>query len=164
MFYTPSTDSFCALNRASAMKLEERLLRSVKKRAGNVILRSDIASLGSASQLSEALRALQRRGLLVRIGSGIYAKTRVSSVTGAVVPAGSLESLSQEALKRLGITVSSSSAAAAYNDSGTTQMPGKWVVHTGQRRIQRKISVGGRRLVYENDYARAAPSAGRSLR
>ncbi|REG13928.1 DUF6088 family protein [Roseateles depolymerans] len=146
------------------MKLEERLIRSVKMRAGNVILRSDLASLGSASQLSEALRALQRRGLLVRIGTGIYAKTRVSSITGAVVPAGSLESLSQEALQRLGVTVSASSAAAAYNDGGTTQIPGKLVVNTGKRRIQRKIAVGGRRLVYENDYTRAATSAGRSLR
>ena len=129
------------------------------KRAGNVILRSDVASLGSPSRLSEALKALQQRGLLLRIGTGIYAKTRVSSVTGAVIPAGTLESLSQEALKRMGVTVSNGRAAAEYNAGRTTQMPGKVVVNTGKRRIQRKISVGGRRLAYENNYGRAAASA-----
>jgi predicted transcriptional regulator of viral defense system len=134
------------------MKLEDRLMRSVKKRSGNVILRSDLASLGSASQLSEALKALQRRGLLVRIGTGIYAKTRVSTVTGAVIPAGTLESLSQEAFARMGVSVSAGRASAEYNAGRTTLVPGKLVVNTGKRRIQRKISVGGRRLAYENDY------------
>lgn len=141
------------------MKLEERLIRSVRKRAGNVVLRADVAKLGSASQLSEALRALQKRGLLVRIGTGIYAKTRVSSATGAVIPAGSLESLSQEALQRLGVRVSASKIAAEYNAGRTTQLPGKLVVNTGKRRIQRSITVSGRRLAYENDYRRSAASA-----
>jgi len=140
------------------MKLEERLIRSVRKRAGNVILRSDIASLGSASQISEALKALQQRGVLVRIGTGVYAKTRVSSVTGVTIPAGTLESLAHEALARLGVPVSAGRAAAQYNAGRTTQMPGKLVVNTGKRRIQRNIIVGGRRLAYENHYGRAAAS------
>ena len=135
------------------MKLEERLKRSIARRRGNVILRREIASLGSASQLSEALKLLQKNGLLVRIGTGIYAKTRVSSVTGTVIPAGTLESLSQEALKRLGVKVTVGSTAAEYNSGRTTQMPGKLVVNTGKRRIQRNITVGGRRLAYENDFS-----------
>lgn len=141
------------------MKLEERLMRSIKKRAGNVILRADIASLGSASQISEALNALQQRGVLVRIGTGVYAKTRVSSVTGATIPAGTLESLAQEALARLGVPVGPGTTAADYNAGRTTQMPGKLVVHTGKRRIQRNIIVGGRRLAYENNYGKATAGA-----
>lgn len=141
------------------MKLEERLMLSVKRRAGSVVLRSDVASLGSPTQLSQALNALQQRGVLVRIGKGIYAKTRVSSVTGAVIPAGTLESLSQEALKRLGVTVTPGTAASEYNAGRTTQMPGKLVVNTGKRRIRRKIAVGGRRLAYENDFSKATASA-----
>lgn len=141
------------------MKLEDRLLRSVKQRAGNVILRAELASFGSPSQLSEALKALQHRGVLVRIGTGIYAKTRVSSVTGEIVPAGTLESLSLEALERMGVAVSAGQVTRDYNQGRTTQMPGKLVVNTGKRRIQRSISVGGRRLVYENTYGKPAKSA-----
>lgn len=140
------------------MKLEERMLRSVRQRTGNVILRTEIARLGSASQVTEALKSLQARGVLVRIGTGVYAKTRKSSVTGATVPAGSLESLATETLKKLGVTVRAGKAAAAYNSGKTTQLPGAFIANTGDRRIRRKIAVGGRSIVYENDY-RASTSS-----
>lgn len=135
------------------------MLRSIRQRTGNVILRADVAKLGSASQVSEALKALQAQGVLVRIGTGVYAKTRKSSVTGAIIPAGSLESLAVEALRRLGVSVSAGSAAAAYNTGRTTQLPGTFVANTGRRRISRKIAVGGRLVKYENNYGRSAASA-----
>ncbi|WP_368648592.1 DUF6088 family protein [Castellaniella ginsengisoli] len=135
------------------------MLRSIKQRTGNVILRADVAKLGSASQVSEALKALQAQGVLVRIGTGVYAKTRKSSVTGAIIPAGSLESLAVEALRRLGVSVSAGSAAVAYNTGRTTQLPGTFVANTGRRRISRKIAVGGRLVKYENNYGRSAASA-----
>ena len=141
------------------MRLIERLTRSIKQRPGNVVLRSDVASFGSASQVSEALRQLQAQGLLARIGTGVYAKTRVSSVTGAVIPAGSLESLAAEALKKLGVEIRLGAAAAAYNAGMTTQIPGAVVVNTGRKRIRRRIEVGGRRLVYENDFQDAVAVA-----
>ena len=137
------------------MKLEERMLRSIKKRIGNVILRADVARLGGASQVSEALKALQSKGVLVRIGTGVYAKTRKSTVTGTTVPAGSLETLAAEVLRKMGIEASPGKAARAYNSGSTTQMPGQFVANTGQRRIRRKIAVGGRALTYENNYGRA---------
>lgn len=143
------------------MKLEDRLLRSVKQRPGNVILRSEVASLGSASQVSEALKALCVRGVLTRIGTGVYAKTRISSVTGNRIPAGSIETLSIEALSRLGVAVRPSRAAEEYNSGRTTQLPGSWVVNTGDRRISRRIAVGGRTLMYENNYGRSTSRGNR---
>jgi hypothetical protein len=141
------------------MRLEERMLRSVKQRTGNVILRAEMARLGSPSQVTVALKAFQAKGVLVRIGTGVYAKTRKSSVTGATIPAGSLETLATEALKKLGVTVLTSKAAAAYNSGKTPQLPGAFVANTGGRRIRRKIAVGGRSVVYENDYGQATASA-----
>lgn len=135
------------------MKLEERLLRSVKQRDSDVILRTELVKMGSSSQLSEALRALQNKGVLVRIGTGVYARTRRSSVTGAVIPAGSLETLATEALKKMGVDVKASKAAMEYNSRRTTQLPGAFVANTGSRKIRRKIAVGGRSVVYENDYS-----------
>jgi hypothetical protein len=141
------------------MKLQERMLRAVKQRNSNVILRSELAGMGSSSQVSEALRNLQDRGVLVRIGSGVYAKTRTSSVTGATVPAGSLETLASEMLRKLGVAMGESNAAAAYNAGQTTQLPGSFVANTGRRRISRKVAVGGRTLRYENNYTGATASA-----
>ena len=95
---------------------------------------------------------LQAKGVLLRIGTGVYAKTRKSSVTGAIIPAGSLETLVIETLEKLGVLVEASSVAAAYNRSDTTQLPGRFEVNTGPRRISRKIAVGGRTVAYENNY------------
>lgn len=138
------------------MKLEARLLKAINRQAGLVVLRSDVASLGSTSQVSSALRVLVDRGILVRIGVGLYAKTRVNSFTGETVPAGSLETVATQALQRLGIRVSVGAAAAEYNAAGTSQLPRDFVVNTGKRRIRRKIIVGGRGLRHENDYKNSA--------
>jgi hypothetical protein len=134
------------------MKLEQRMLLSISQRAGNVVLRSELTGMGSSSQVTVALRVLQAKGVLLRIGMGVYAKTRKSSVTGAIIPAGSLETLVIETLEKLGVQVEASSAAAAYNRGDTTQLPGRFGVNTGPRRISRKIEVGGRTVAYENNY------------
>jgi len=141
------------------MKVEDRLMRSIQRRKGNVILRSELSGMGSPSQVSEALKSLQDKGVLVRIGTGVYARTRRSSVTGAVIPAGSLETLAIEALNKMHVPVRASKAAVEYNSRKTTQLPGSFVANTGRRRITRKIAVGGRKVVYENDYGRAKTSA-----
>ena len=138
-----------------SMKLQARMLRSVRQRAGNVVLWAELSGMGSGSQVTVALKALVTAGVLVRIGTGVYAKTRKSSVTGAVVPAGSLETLASEALRKLGVEVTAGSAAEAYNSGRASQLPGSFVANTGRSRISRKISVGGRTLAYENDLKRA---------
>lgn len=138
------------------MTTQERMLRAIKQRAGNVVLRQELADLGSASQVTEALKALQARGVIIRIGTGVYAKTRKSSVTGSIIPAGTLETLGVEALRKLQVPVAPGAAAAAYNAGTTTQIPGAFVANTGRRRISRRISIGGRTLRYENNYGRAA--------
>lgn len=136
------------------------MLEAIGRHQGNIILRSDVAGLASAAQVTAVLRQLQADGVLVRIGVGLYAKTRTSTVTGATIPAGSLETLADEVLKRLGIAVTAGRAAREYNSGATTQMPGDLVANTGRRRISRKITVGGRVLQYENDYR---GSGGREL-
>jgi hypothetical protein len=141
------------------MKLEERLLRSVRQRNSDVILRAELANMASPSQLSEALKSLQDKGVLMRIGTGIYARTRRSSVTGATIPAGSLETLATQAFKKMGVEIKAGKAAEEYNSRRTTQLPGSFVANTGRRRITRKIEVGGRSVVYENDFARAKAGA-----
>jgi hypothetical protein len=136
------------------VKLEERLREIIRLQDGHVVLRADVQMLGSRAQVSRALTALIESGELVRIGAGIYAKTRQSSVTGALVPAGSLETLATEALERLGVKYGAGRAAADYNSGSTTQLPAQFAVNTGGRRILRKITVGGRTLAYENNYRR----------
>lgn len=127
----------------------ERMRLAMHVEKSDVLLRTDFRQAGSASQVSRCLRVLCLEGSLMRIGTGIYAKTRVSSVTGQLIPRGSLETLSKQVLERVGIEVRPGRATAEYNQGMTTQLPGRLVVNTGQRRISRIIEVGGRRLMYE---------------
>ena len=140
------------------MKLSDRLLRSIKGRPGNVVFRFEVARLGSPAQVTTALKELIAKGAIARIGRVIYAKTCQSTVTGTVVPAGSLETLATEALQKMGVRVGVGRAAAAYNAGQTTQLPGSFVAHSGNRRISRKIVVGGRTVTYENNFQRTAAS------
>lgn len=133
------------------MKVQERIMRAIEKHPGNIVLRSDFSGLGSVTQVSKVLKILQTQGVLIRISTGVYTKTRKSSVTGAIIPAGSLETLAVEAFRRLGVSIGPGSAATAYNSGESPQLPGTFVVNTGRRRITRKIMVGGRSVVYEHD-------------
>ncbi|MYZ53682.1 DUF6088 family protein [Malikia spinosa] len=139
------------------MSVKERIREVIERQAGNVILRADMAGLGSRSQITAVLRELISDRVLVRIGLGVYVKTRISSVTAAVIPAGSLESLAVETLNRLGVDVEPGRAAAEYNSGKSTQLPGRFVVIIGRRRITRKIAVGGRELVYEQGNGTSLP-------
>jgi hypothetical protein len=142
------------------MNLADRMQRAVKLTTRTaVFLRADFEAFGRPSQISVALKALQQRGVLARIGTGVYAKTRISSVTGKPVPAGSLETLGLEALQKLGVPVNPSRATLEYNSGRTTQLPGKLVVNTGNRQISRKIRIGDRQLGYENNLRGPAATA-----
>lgn len=133
------------------MTVTERLRKRIETSETPVLLKSDFKGLGSPTQISRSLTALIAEGALVRIGLGLYAQTRRSSVTGVLVPVGSLETLATAALQRLGIEVTAGRAAQAYNNGETTQLPGVYVAHTGMRRISRVIVVGGRQLIYEHE-------------
>lgn len=83
------------------MRLTSKLKISVAKRPGNVVLRRHIASLGSQSQLSEAIKSLMGSGHLVRLGAGIYAKS-IPTPQGVRLVAPP-EQLEEELGRRLGV-------------------------------------------------------------
>lgn len=136
------------------MKLEDRLLLSVKRRTSDVILRSEISDMASASQVSEALKALQKRGVLVRLGTGVYAKASKDSVSGAVVPVKSLEALVVETFQKLGVHVEVEQSPTTNYVGSTALSPYTLIADTGRHRISRKLSVGSRSVSYVNDRTR----------
>jgi hypothetical protein len=131
------------------MRLEDRIVRSVKQRKGVVVLRSDVAPLGSTAQVGRVLAKLVSEGALVRVSMGVYAKTRRNKFTGKLTVAGTFESIAAETFRKLGIEVSPGRAARDYNAGTTTQIPIMPVASTGRRRISRKIRVGSRSVSYE---------------
>jgi hypothetical protein len=134
---------------ARKTQLKHRVTRSIRHRRGVVILRSELAHLGGRSQLTRVLSELVASRQLVRVGHGIYAKTRMNRFTNSLMPAAPFEVIAAEALRKLGVSVTPGRLAAEYNAGLTTQIPMLPVVSTGVRRIRRRIEVGQKRLLYE---------------
>ncbi len=133
--------------------MKERMIRSITMRRGEIIMRSDFTRMGSQSQISRLLADFVSEGRLVRLGYGIFAKSRISSISGKAVPREPLEVLAQEAFRRLMIEAKPGKAQREYASGQSTQVPVQAVFDTGQRRISRKLTVGNRKVRYENDYS-----------
>jgi hypothetical protein len=136
------------------VKLETRVMRSIARRHSVVVLRSELARLGSPAQLSRVLTRLVSTGVLVRVSRGVYAKTRHNKFTGRLTPAATFEAIAREAFRKLGIDIDPGMLAMEYNSGESTQIPVLAVVNTGRRRISRKIQVAGRTMTYERDSLR----------
>lgn len=129
--------------------LEKRILARVNRSPRNVFLRRDFAQLSEDyDQVGRALKSLVARGQLLRLGYGLYAKARVSPISGRTVPTQTLPRLGHEALKRLKVRPRPSSAQRAYTEGRSTQVPTGRVIGV-KKRISRKIGFGGVYLEYE---------------
>ncbi len=137
----------------SSQNIQNRVARSIGRSAAEVFLRKDFRRIGSYAQVGKALNALTRAGRLVRLGYGVYAKARPSSLSGRPVPRKPLESLALQTFKKLGIEVDLGWAAREYN-AGSTQIPPFVCYDTGARRISRRLRVGIQEVQYENNFCR----------
>lgn len=131
------------------MDIVNRLRRSLANRDADVFLRAEFASFGSPAQVSRALTELQNKGVLVKLGVGVYAKAKPSVLSGKPIPAKPLEVLAPEILKKLGIQAGMSRQTREYNTGVSTQVPSGIVINTGKRRIQRKLGFNGKLVQYE---------------
>jgi hypothetical protein len=139
------------------MKLEDRIATSIRGRTGHVFLRRDFAHLGSPSQLSVALKALQVKGVIKRLGSGVYARLIKDPITGKTAVALDDVALAAEVFRRLGIPVEvditdvdASAAQAGVVVSGSASASANRVtVSTGPRhRLSRKLDIASHSVVY----------------
>lgn len=116
----------------------------------DVFLRADFDQLGGYDQVGRALRELVADGKLLKIGYGLYAKARTSSITGKPMLAsvGGFKAVSEQALKRLGVDWQPSDELLRYNKGKTTQVPVNTKVIVNKR-FNRKISLRNMQLQVE---------------
>lgn len=133
------------------MSIEARIKHFVATARSPVVLRAELRDLGSASQLSVALNALLQQGVLVRIGTGVYAMAKRSVLSGEPIPVEPIEVLAPIALRKLGVKVQAPRRNRGYNSGRTTQVPVGLVVNVGDRRITRKLGFNGNFVEYERE-------------
>jgi hypothetical protein len=131
------------------MNVTGRIIRSIGNKSDNVFLRAEFEQFGSTSQVGRAINQLESSGQLVKLGLGVYAKARISRLSGKPIPVRPLEELAPEALEKLGVDVGPSRLTRAYNSGQSTQVPVGVVINTGQRRITRQLGFNGASVQYE---------------
>jgi hypothetical protein len=120
----------------------------IARKNNSVFVRQDFEDIGEYDQIGRILRQLAASGKLIKIGYGLYAKAKRSSLTGEIIPVLPLPALAKEALARLGIEVGVSKLEKDYAVGATTQVPtGRKIAIKG--RIRRKIGYNGAYVSYE---------------
>lgn len=132
-----------------AQTLLSKIQYRIKRRRYSVYMPKDFCDLSDSDQIGRALRTLVAKGLLVRLGQGVYARTKRSSITQELIPEKSLPLLGVEIAKKLGLRVVPSSYELAYNQGKITQVPTGRVIGIRGGRISRKIGYKGVSIKYE---------------
>ncbi len=129
--------------------LEERIAYRIDRGNKEVFLRNDFGDLGGYDQIGRGLRQLVAKGKIVKIGYGLYAKAKTSSLSGRAIPRKGLPELAVEALQRLKVEVVPSSYELAYNEGRTTQIPTGRVIAVKDR-VSRRIGYDGKYVTFEH--------------
>ena len=128
--------------------LAERVAKRIARKRGDVFLRADFSDMGSYDKVGRALRGLVRKGRLMKIGQGLYARTRKSSLDGKPILPKGLGTL-KEALRRVGVETAPTRAERAYNSGRSEQVPTGRVVALRGKRVRRRIGHDGFFLSFE---------------
>ncbi len=133
--------------------LKTQVSKRIDRKRGDVFLRADFDDLGGYDQVGRVLRQFVRQGTLLRIGSGLYARARPSTLDGTPTPVKGLRALADEALRRLGVQTAPTRLEQDYSAGKTTQVPAGRRVAVNKR-VRRKIGFNGVLVSFE----RARPS------
>lgn len=128
-------------------KLPFRIREKIERSKHKVFVPADFRVFSDYDQILRVLRRLVCSGYLIKLGQGIYAKTRVAP-DGTIMPDGYVGDMVCSALKKLNIKILPSISLRAYNFGGSTQVPTGRVIGVN-RRVRRKISYNGNRFVFE---------------
>ena len=128
--------------------LEGKITYRLKRSKTPVFVRDDFKDIGGYDKVGRILRGLVKKDILISLGYGTYARSKRSSVSGAVVPERHLPELAKDLLKKLGVKVVPSSAERAYNSGISTQVPTGRVIGV-KGRVMRRIGYNGRYVSFE---------------
>lgn len=128
--------------------LEDKIGYRIKRSKDSVFVVGDFGDLSDRYQVTRVLRKLVSEGELIKLGYGLYASAKTSSLTGKVIPEKSLPELAKQSLKKMGVKTAPSTLEKRYNNSETTQVPTGRVIGV-KGRVSRKIGYDGKFVTLE---------------
>ncbi len=128
------------------MTIQDKIKTRVKRSKRSVFLRSDFKDIADYDQIGRGLRSLAQEGLLMKIGYGLYARTRINRITGKLMPdndAGA-DGVLIEAMERLDVDYKFDDLSTMSIRGNSTQIPASVTIVPTDPRFTRKITVGKR--------------------
>ncbi|EMS77152.1 DUF6088 family protein [Desulfotignum phosphitoxidans] len=128
--------------------LEAKIKYRIKRSSYSTFVLSDFYDLSDRDQILRALRKLIKKKLILRVGQGVYVRTKISSATKKIIPEQNIRDIAMTVLKKTGVGVVPTPYEQEYNDGKTTQVPTGIVIGVN-RRVSKKIGFNGRFVKYE---------------
>lgn len=128
--------------------LEEKIIVRINKSKTNAFIPSDFFDLSDRDQVGRVLRKLVKDTFLIKLGQGVYAKTKLSPVANKRILATSFSNIVKEALEKLKVKTFPSTAEQEYNSGKSTQIPTGLMIAV-KSRISRTLTYNGRSIKYE---------------
>lgn len=135
----------------TTVTIKKRIKASIRGSKSKVFLRKEFDRFGDYRQVSRVINELAAQGALTRVGHGVYAKARPSTISGKPVPVDTLVNIGLEALRKLGVKADLGREARALRDGLSTQMPMAPIISVGKSRVRRTIAIGNRQVIYEKN-------------
>ncbi|ELY6247681.1 hypothetical protein SNQ22_004118 [Cronobacter universalis] len=126
------------------MKLETRMRQSIQHRCGVVLSRSDLAPLGSKTQVTHALSVLVKNGELLRLSQGVYVKAKRAG--NDVKAQGSLDVIIREAANKLGFHLLQKDLCLEKVNASQ----GEIIVEVDAPRVKRKLVINGKTICFRS--------------
>ena len=143
---------FCKNTKGAIMTvsdiLEKRIQYRIKKSNDAVFMLTDFSDLSDKDQIMRALRKLIKKGLIVKVGQGVYVKAVKSLLSDDYVPVETLTDIGKSVARKLKIKVIPNRFEVWYNEGKSTQVPTGFVISV-LGRIKRKIGFNGTYIKYE---------------
>ncbi|MGL4515974.1 MAG: DUF6088 family protein [Shewanella sp.] len=127
------------------MTIADRVEARIKRSKRDVFLREDFDDLGGYDQIGRALRQMCEKGLLLKVGYGVYAKARLNRINSRLMIAspGGPDAVLIATLDRLKVPYELKGLTAAYAAGKSTQVPAFMEVKP-KKRFSRKLKIGSR--------------------
>lgn len=130
-----------------AKTLEKRVQYRIKRQKTSVFLIADFLDLGNKNQIRRILKKLLEKNLLVKVGQGLYARARISTITNQPVPDNDIRTIAIEALNKLNVKVYPTMYERMYEEGISIQVPTGRVIGV-KNKISRKIGFNGHYIKY----------------
>lgn len=128
--------------------LEKQIQYRIKKSKDFVFMLPDFEDLSDKDQIMRALRKIIQKGLILKVGQGVYVKAEKSPLSGNLLPQIDISEIGKIVAQKLKIKTIPSKYELWYNEGKTTQVPtGRVIAVLG--RINRQIGFNGKFIKYE---------------